>query len=78
MERAVYCNFILIATLYSLQAIVKAISRVRRLDMKEAEEIFTRGVVLSKTEKDELEKEIRKEAEKQAVGPDGESEEVST
>lgn len=37
--------------------------------MKEAEAVFTRGVVLSKTEKDELEKEILKEAEKQAGAP---------
>jgi len=46
------------------EAIVKAISRVRRIDMKEAEEIFARGVILSRSEKDELEKEIRREQER--------------
>lgn len=48
---------------------MKAISRVRRIEMKEAEDVFKRGVVLSRTEKDDLEKEIRKEAEKQATAP---------
>lgn len=32
--------------------------------MKEAEEIFARGVILSRSEKDELEKEIRREQER--------------
>ena len=44
---------------------MKAISRVRRLEMKEAEEVFRRGVVLSKSEKEE----IRRETEKQVVTP---------
>lgn len=46
---------------------MKAISRVRRLEMKDAEEVFQRGVVLSKSEKEE----IRRETEK--VGHDGPS-----
>ena len=48
-----------------VQAIVKAISRVRRIELNESESIFAKGVILSKTEKDELTKEIQKEAEKQ-------------
>lgn len=42
---------------------MKAISRVRRLEMKDAEEVFRRGVVLSKSEKEE----IRRETEKQVT-----------
>lgn len=34
------------------------------VDMTEAEAIFAKGVILSKSEKDELEKEILKETEK--------------
>jgi hypothetical protein len=46
---------------------VKAISRVRRIELKDAEFIFAKGVILSKSEKDELTKEIQKEAEKQLI-----------
>lgn len=44
---------------------MKAISRVRRIELKDSESIFAKGVILSKSEKDELTKEIQKEAEKQ-------------
>lgn len=46
---------------------MKAISRIRRIELEEAETIFAKGVILSKSEKVELEKEILKEAEKQAT-----------
>ncbi|RWS30648.1 hypothetical protein B4U80_00179 [Leptotrombidium deliense] len=49
------------------EAIVKAISRIRRIELSDAEAIFVKGVILSKSEKVELEKEILKEAEKQAT-----------
>jgi len=38
--------------------------------MNEAEAIFSKGVILSKSEKDELEKEILKETEKQEENSD--------
>ncbi|RWS02985.1 uncharacterized protein B4U79_10460 [Dinothrombium tinctorium] len=51
------------------EAIVKAISRIRRIELKDAEAIFAKGVILSKSEQVEIEKEIAsmKETEKQAT-----------
>ncbi|XP_074595276.1 uncharacterized protein LOC141850536 isoform X2 [Brevipalpus obovatus] len=46
------------------EAIVKAISKVRVVDMTEAEAIFSKGVILSRSERDDLEKEIKKETER--------------